>query len=49
MALVALLDSGVTSRSGKITWWWSFLRNLPRDLPSWLIGSMQLNRDQWLI
>jgi thioesterase domain-containing protein/acyl carrier protein len=46
--LVALLDSGVNSKQGSVARWWSFLRNLPRDLPSWLIGSSQLNRSQWL-
>lgn len=47
VALVALLDSGVNSKRGKAAWWWSFLSNLPSDLPSWLIGSLQLNRSQW--
>ena len=47
IALVALLDSGVNSNRGRGAWWWSFLRNLPRDFPSWLIGSLQLNRAQW--
>ena len=47
VALVALLDSGVRPDCGKIQWWWRFLRNLPRNLPSWLIGSLQLTRAQW--
>jgi thioesterase domain-containing protein/acyl carrier protein len=47
VSLVALLDSGVNSRRGRVAWWGSFLRNLPRDLPSWLIGAVQLNRFQW--
>ena len=47
VSLVALLDSGVNSRRGRVAWWGSFLRNLPGDLPSWLIGSLQLNRAQW--
>ena len=46
--LVALLDSGVNSKQGSVAWWWSFLRNLPGDFPSWLIGSSQLNHSQWL-
>ena len=48
VALVALLDSGINRKQGRVAWWWSFLRNLPRDLPSWLIGSLQLNRVQWV-
>jgi aspartate racemase len=47
VALVALLDSGVNTGYGKLTWWWHYFRNLPRDIPSWLIGSFQLNRAQW--
>ena len=46
VSLVALLDSGINSGKGRVKWR-SFLRNLPRDLPSWLIGSLQLNRAQW--
>jgi thioesterase domain-containing protein/acyl carrier protein len=48
VALVALLDSGINRKQGRVAWWWSFVRNLPRDLPSWLIGSLQLNRVQWV-
>ena len=48
VALVALLDSGINRKQGRVAWWWSFLRNLPRDFPSWLIGSFQLNRVQWV-
>ena len=48
VAMVALLDSAVKLKQGTGAWWWSFLRNLPRDLPSWVIGSLQLNRMQWL-
>ena len=47
IALVALLDSGVKSGRGRWAWLLSFLRNLPRNAPSWLIGSLQLNRAQW--
>jgi thioesterase domain-containing protein len=49
VALVALLDSAVVNfRRNKLLWWWSFLRNLPRNLSSWVIGSLQLSRLQWL-
>ena len=46
VSLVALLDSGLTSKQDRAGWR-SFLRNLRRDLPSWLIGALQLNRAQW--
>jgi aspartate racemase len=47
VALVALLDSWISPKRGSAVWWSSFLRNFPRDFPSWLIGSLQLNRSQW--
>ena len=47
VALLALMDSGARSGSGKRNWSLRFFRNLLRDFPSWLIGSCQLNRSQW--
>jgi thioesterase domain-containing protein len=47
VSLVALLDSGVNSNLGTGDWWRNFFCNLPGNLPSWLIGSLQLNRAQW--
>jgi thioesterase domain-containing protein/acyl carrier protein len=47
VALVALLDSWMSPKRGSAAWWSSFLRNLPRDFHSWLIGALQLNRSQW--
>ena len=46
VSLVALLDSSLTSKQGRSAWW-SFLRNLPRDFPAWVVGAWQLNRTQW--
>jgi aspartate racemase len=49
VAMVALLDSSVVlRRKRKATHRLSFLGDLLRDLPSWLIGSFQLNGSQWL-
>jgi thioesterase domain-containing protein/acyl carrier protein len=45
VAMVALLDSN--AEYDKVTWQLSSLPKLFRDLPSWLIGSFQLNRSQW--
>ena len=47
MLLLALLDSGVRRGRGQNTRW-GFLLNSLRDFPSWLTGSLQLNRAQWL-
>ena len=47
IALVALLDSRVNSKRGRIVSRWSILRDFLRDFPSWLIGCLQLNRAQW--
>jgi len=47
--VLALLDSWAPkSRQGRAGWDWSFVRDFVRDLPSWLMGSWQLNRFQWL-
>jgi amino acid adenylation domain-containing protein len=48
VCLVALLDSGVGLNYGRIKWWRAFFQNFPRDFPSWLAGSLQLTRAQWL-
>jgi amino acid adenylation domain-containing protein len=47
VALVALFDSAINSGYSKADWWRSFLHDLPRDIPSWLTGFLQLNRAQW--
>jgi amino acid adenylation domain-containing protein len=47
VSLVALLDSNLTSKQDRIAWWCSFLRNLPRGFPAWLVGASQLNSAQW--
>src|SRR5260370_36462175 len=47
VALVALLDSAVpNSGYDKVTWSWGCLRDLLRDLPSWLRGFWQLTCSQ---
>jgi aspartate racemase len=47
VALVALLDSAVpNSGYDKVTWSWGCLRDLLRDLPSWLRGFWQLSGSQ---
>jgi len=48
VGLVALLDSGIGSEKSKIRWWGRFFQNLPRDIGSWLAGSLQLTRAQWV-
>ena len=46
--LVALLDSGAPgSTYRQVTWSATFARDLLRDLPSWVLGGAQLNRQQW--
>jgi aspartate racemase len=47
VCLLALLDSAARTERGKAAWCWNFLRNLPGKIPSWVIGSLQLNRGQW--
>jgi thioesterase domain-containing protein len=47
VGLVALLDSGIGSEKSKIRWWGRFFQNLPRDIGSWLAGSLQLTGAQW--
>jgi aspartate racemase len=46
--LVALLDSGISSKDSGFKWWARFLQNLPRDFHSWVSGSLQLTGAQWL-
>ena len=49
VTMVALLDSSPGSRRNrKVAYRLSFLGDLLRDLPSWLIGSFELSRSQWL-
>ena len=48
VALVALLDSGIGLNYGRLEWWWRFFQNIPWDFRSWLTGSLQLTRGQWL-
>ena len=49
VAMVALMDSPARHpRDRNLTYNWSFFRDLIRDVPSWLIGSLELNRSQWV-
>jgi thioesterase domain-containing protein/acyl carrier protein len=49
VAMVALLDSQLRHPSDvKPTSRWNFLRNLILDIPAWLMGSLELNRSQWV-
>jgi thioesterase domain-containing protein len=47
VALVALFDSTSARQHGTATSRLKFVMDLVKDLPSWLIGSLQLNRTQW--
>jgi thioesterase domain-containing protein len=48
VAMVALFDSQVGSPTDDKLAYKSSFRDLLADIPSWLIGSLELNRSQWL-
>src|SRR5207302_1606891 len=48
VTMVALFDSvAINSGRSRLARAWSFLRNLSKELPSWLLGAFELTGPQW--